>query len=418
MTDLLFNRGSLSDLIGAYPRSMQQEVDGWDENKVLAASEADLVDYLVQRYTLDAPSLRPREDWDSNANEEQVDVSHDFRRGFGRGDRRIFVPGHRFTVRIPFEGDANLFDYRPSTFNFNPPRANIPKSKPVVTFTFTAPQDDVDANKIRQDIDREVANLNGYLSWVRSDCAAWNAKVQDTAVECLQARKRRLLQQADLLSSLGIPLKRHDDFSGSFSIPIARRTRPALRPPRTPREAFTPEPTIAEEDYDFILGIITSLAVSIERSPTTFARLSEEHIRDHLLVSLNGHFKGSATGETFSGLGKTDILIREQGADAFIAECKFWSGRASLYKAIDQLLGYATWRDTKTALILFSRNKDFSAVLQKIREHIPEHPNCKHEVKRAAGSGVIRYVFGQKNDESRELHLTVLAFSIPSPDGS
>ena len=37
---------------------------------------------------------------------------------------------------------------------------------------------------------------------------------------------------------------------------------------------------------------------------------------------------------------------------------------------LDQLLGYSSWRDTKVAVIVFNRNKDFSKVLKTIEETI------------------------------------------------
>ena len=310
-----------------------------------------------------------------------------------------------------------MVHFLPSTRNFNPPQATVSKQDSVLTFTVTVPQDTADGERVREEIDREVANTESYLAWVRQDCTAWNARLPDVATDCLNARKSRLLQQADLLGQLGIPLKRRDEDLDAVSVPVARRTRPTARVPATPRTPFQPEPTIAQKDYDFILDLISRLAVSIERNPVTFSRLPEEHIRDHILVSLNSHFEGGATGETFNANGKTDILIREKGANAFIGECKFWAGQKALYRAIDQLLDYATWRDTKTALVLFSKNKDFAAVLHTIAETVPSHPSFKRETRRV-GETEFRYVFGQKNDTSRDVHLAVLAFDIPSPDSA
>ena len=132
-----------------------------------------------------------------------------------------------------------------------------------------------------------------------------------------------------------------------------------------------------------------------------------------ILVSLNGVYEGSATGETFNSTGKTDILIREQGGNVFVAECKIWQGERSLQEAIDQLLGYVTWRDTKTALIVFSKNKDFTNVLTKSSEGVPAHPKYKRTVK-TVGETQTRYLFSQKNDVNRDVHVSVLAFDIPS----
>ena len=106
----------------------------------------------------------------------------------------------------------------------------------------------------------------------------------------------------------------------------------------------------------------------IERSPGSFASLDEEAIRTHFLLQLNGHYEGLATGETFNSSGKTDILIRTDNRNVFIAECKFWRGPKSFTDAIGQLLGYLSWRDSKCALLIFNKTKDSSAVRQKMHE--------------------------------------------------
>jgi len=102
----------------------------------------------------------------------------------------------------------------------------------------------------------------------------------------------------------------------------------------------------------------------MERSPRTFSRLHEEEIRDFFLIILNSHYEGQATGETFSG--KTDILIRSEGRNVFIAECKIWKGSKSLTSAIDQILEYSNWRDTKTAVLLFNKSGKLSRILEKV----------------------------------------------------
>ena len=63
-----------------------------------------------------------------------------------------------------------------------------------------------------------------------------------------------------------------------------------------------------------------------------------------------------ATGETFNYGGKTDILIRYQGNNIFIGECKFWKGPKSYLETIDQILRYVTWRDTKVAIFVFCKD--------------------------------------------------------------
>jgi hypothetical protein len=151
----------------------------------------------------------------------------------------------------------------------------------------------------------------------------------------------------------------------------------------------------------------------MELSPHAFHDMGEEDLRSHFLVQLNGAFKGQATGETFNFQGKTDILIRVNGKNVFIAECKFWKGEKVFLGTIDQLLSYLSWRDTKAAVLVFNRNTDFSAVLSKIAEITPKHANFKRELGKSDES-TFRYVFGQPNDQNREITLTVMAFDIPS----
>ena len=158
--------------------------------------------------------------------------------------------------------------------------------------------------------------------------------------------------------------------------------------------------------------IIQNMISAMERSPSTFSKLNEEELRDFILVYLNGIFEGSATGETFNGDGKTDILIRHKGKNVFIAECKFWKGPKSLLNAIDQLLSYTSWRDTKTALIIFNKTKDFSDVLQKIESTTPQHNNFKKLLQKINSSN-LRFLFHHNDDKNRELYLSILSFEIP-----
>jgi hypothetical protein len=175
-----------------------------------------------------------------------------------------------------------------------------------------------------------------------------------------------------------------------------------------------PEPTIDEAEYQHILKVMGDMALMMERSPRTFAKLEEEEIRDHFLLQLNGHYEGSATGETFNAAGKTDILVREGNRNLFIGECKIWSGGKNFLEAIDQLLGYLTWRDTKLAIIVFSRNKDFTAVVESIKAEVEKHLHKKRDPAQE-GQTRFRYIFGNPDDHDREIIVTVMAFSVLPP---
>ncbi len=166
------------------------------------------------------------------------------------------------------------------------------------------------------------------------------------------------------------------------------------------------------DQYEQALKIMQDMALVMERSPEAFKSMDEEALRQHFLVQLNGQFEGRATGETFNMGGKTDILLREGDRNVFIAECKFWKGPKGFGEAIDQLLGYATWRDSKTAVLVFNRGTDTSTVLSGIDVTAKAHGNFKRLVVWPHESG-FRYVFHSNGDANRELILTAMVFHVP-----
>ncbi len=151
--------------------------------------------------------------------------------------------------------------------------------------------------------------------------------------------------------------------------------------------------------------------VEIERHPDIYKGKDEETLRDHFLMMLSPHFQ-STTGETFNKSGKTDILIRHEGKNAFIAECKFWRGIASFYKTIDQLLDYLTWRDSKAAILCFVKNKELTPVLEQINNLTCKH-SCFVRYNGKIDESQFMFDFHLKDDGTRGLKITVLCFHFP-----
>ncbi len=167
-----------------------------------------------------------------------------------------------------------------------------------------------------------------------------------------------------------------------------------------------------QEEYERILSTLHQMALVMERNPETFCAIGEEALRDHFLVQLNGTYEGQATGETSNGRGKTDIIVRLKGENIFIGECKFWGGEAKLQETLEQLLGYTTLRDNQLGMLIFNRNKGFSAVLEKIPAIIRSHPSFFREANHSETQ--FRFVLKHPDDSECKLNLAVLVFNIPS----
>ena len=386
---------------------MSNEIGSLSEDRVLNTSPEKLCDYFVEKYSID-PLVIDESGIHIDYGDAQVDVSHRFEYAVFDQSRPTYVTGTRITFFVPFSGDAELFKCRPSTFSLNPPRGVVRGNELVFVYDRTTH----DVPNIRNEFDRELQSVQQNLSRIADQVEQFNSTVRTKVSQQIGARREKLLQDRGIIEGLGFPLKRRSQVPTTYASPeVKRRIVPQLPPVST--KPSRPEPTLAIDEYEHILSVISNMVMVMERSPSAFKTMGEEDLRQHFLAQLNGQYEGQATGETFNYEGKTDILIRAEGKNIFIAECKFWTGPASLSEALDQLLGYTSWRDTKTALLIFNRKATMSTVLQRIPLTVREHANYKTDLNYETESG-FRYVFSHRDDPDREFMLTVLAFDIPS----
>ena len=405
----LFSNASVLDVLADQERQVKAKVQPLESDYVLNASEEDLVSSLTDEYTLDMPVLEEggiRVDY----GEHQIDVSGDPMRFISDPSRPLYVAGTRVTFLIPFTGNPNLLTIQPQnlTFNLGGSQAEIVGSEIHVTYASANPN----AQGTRREFDTELTQIKQNLGRLKEAVDRHNAGLAQLIRSQIQQRKNKLLSDANLAAAIGFPIKRREGATATYAVPVQKR-KPKLERPTVPSGPFQPEPALAMTEYDAILGIVQNMVRVMEQSPKAFEKMGEEDLRTHFLVQLNGQYEGRATGETFNFQGRTDILIRDEGKNVFIAECKFWTGEQQFLETIDQLLSYLSWRDTKAAILIFSRNVNFSEVLVKIAESTPQHKNFKKTVAKL-GESSFRYIFHQTNDRNRELTLTVLAFDVPS----
>lgn len=403
---LLFVTHDLDHSIRLTMEKMRQEVEGLDENRLLNTPPEDLKRYLVEKHGI-TPITLLRDQWYAEHQDAPVDVRHDRMRWIEDRSRPAMVAGERVEVRIPFEGESELFYAKANTFNMNPPRAVIEKNEVVLCYDTPADQ----PRDIRSLVDHTLTEIEQHLKWQRPMIDAHNQSLPSAAEQAIRQRRDQLLAQSQRAEALGIPIRRRADAPKTYALPTVKRKAVPTLPPATTAQ-FKPEPALVMELYEHILKVVQDMALVMERSPDAFKSMGEEALRQHFLVQLNGQFEGRATGETFNMGGKTDILLREGDRNVFIAECKFWKGPKGFGEAIDQLLGYATWRDGKAAILVFNRGVETSTVLTGIDTVAKGHANFKRAATWPHESG-FRYVLYSNGDKNRELILTVLVFHVP-----
>lgn len=171
---------------------------------------------------------------------------------------------------------------------------------------------------------------------------------------------------------------------------------------------------ISEVAYFQVIDFMLKLGTGLESFRQLSEKMDEERYRDYFVAYLdtlsNAH---TATGETFHGSGKTDILFRNQQKEVLlVAECKLWTGKEALSKAIDQLFQrYITWRDGKAALMVFNtKNKGFSKIMETAVEALKFHPLfVSYQGQRKETS--YSFIFRNANDPYKYIQLELVMFN-------
>ncbi|MBD2502524.1 hypothetical protein H6G83_18230 [Anabaena azotica FACHB-119] len=389
-----FSRGKLESIF--------QDIDNLDASNLLNTSLDNWCDFYENSCKFEMLEIL-EDEITTDQEEALVPVMNPYR-GYTQ------EKGTKFNFFIPFKGEKELFSYQSSVLIGdvnNTLLAQIDNNEIILEYTEWHPE----IIRIQSQFKQDLSKIRENIRYINQEVSAFNNSIRTKIKSKLESRQQKLLQDQNLVAALGYPLRRRDNTPETYVVPTVRRKISIPRPSAS-TTPFIPEPTLDMQEYEHILSVINNMVMVMEKSPKAFKDMREEDLRQHFLVQLNGHYEGQATGETFNFQGKTDILIRAGNRNIFIAECKFWGGEEKLKETLDQLLGYTSWRDTKIALIIFNRNKNFSAVVKQIPKIIKSHGNFKRELDYNCETG-FRCLLHHPDDVNRELILTSLAFDVP-----
>jgi hypothetical protein len=403
----LFSRATMSDLIESYKRDLAKEVQAMASDYILRTPEEGLFRYLVDKWTLALPVLGQAEI--QGTEDVEIDVSWQRDRYFRAGTRPV-VPGTRFTLAVTYEGDPDLFDF--GVYMGPSIAGNVLRDRNELHLYAQFDNQSLTKEAADAALKGQLEAVTQMLARVKPEVDQYQAALPTLVTEHLGRARARAEKSHSVSASLSFPLRRKD--APSQPVPVTRKPLAVTRP--QPSSA-PPSSILQLQAYNEILDMLSNMSEAMERSPEAYEGLSEEFLRDHFLMTLNANFGGGATGETFNVSGKTDILIRVEGRVVFVAECKFWKGGEGLRQTIDQLIAYLSWRDTKVAVLLFNRRKDFAAVLSKIPGSVAEHKDHIATVPGYNYPNRFRYRFKHNDAAGGEMLLTVMAFNVPSENG-
>lgn len=319
----LFERQNFHEVSEGRRAKAGQEIERYEIDGILGRSQEVLEKHFTQRIEIQLPILKLDQIFLLEAPRERTTTDrirdpmwHD---EFVNVTQRFID----FTVCIPFEGDGSFFYVRPMSsmvIHGRRPEVEIQADQLRLIYSEPVDTDDLDLKNI---YNAEVKLIETNLQRLAQDVEIFHKDLPQFIQKKLTERIKSASQSKKLIDSIQIPIMKRDDVPTTYRIPEIQKKPSFVEVAKV--ATFVPEPTLSIEVYENILCIMKDMSLAMERSPKTFQKLKEEEIRDFFIILLNGHYQGMATGETFNGSGKTDIIVRYENQNAFIGECKFWA---------------------------------------------------------------------------------------------
>jgi len=411
--DLLFSQRSLLQVLLNHLASVKEKVSSISKDQFLANSDDQVIDNVFSQMEILPLAIYPDQAILSDPRETKIQRRNNLL------DEVILVDSVETELSIPYSGDTDLWRYQPSNYDHNPPRGSVVPSRgndqagALKIKLLYSQKEFSGGDAVNREIDSILGSIDRYIQSVKRDIEAHNKKLKDDIARKVHQRREQLGAINEAVQKIKIPIRRRDGAPDITKLPIRKKI---LEPLKSKKQS-DPEYAISDEIYEYILDVIRHEGISFERTPTTFAIHDEEELRDILLAHLNSHFEGQVSGETFRKKGKTDICIEFENRAAFVAECKCWNGGKALLEAIDQLLGYLTWRDVKAALVIFNKSvAGFKQIQDKVLEIIQEHPNCVNAERLPSGSEW-KLVLRSEEDINRLITVRVFLFNLYTSQG-
>lgn len=383
--------------------TIRKEILSNSKEYILGVDENDYVSYLVARYTIEEFTI----DYDS----EEVELYEEKEKE--RQNEIWYYETYKYTeyifrVKYNYTGSTDALRIHPSSYQWSIGGSgdvsviDVYDNHLYIYFTIYK-KDKSEFNRTKEGTkSKTFENLNNALWHVRF----FNKNLQSVVEKEFEKVKSKYEQDDIFFKELNV--KSNKGKNDVYSVPVIQKK---VTTPTYTNKSY-PSPQLEMAVYKQILRTVYNVYKGFERLPNNYRGKDEEALRDGILPVLQSMYETlSATGETFNKEGKTDISIKESGGgNVFIAECKIWKGEKLFLDAISQLMDrYVTWRDTKTALIVFVPNDGFTEIVEKAKLAIKSHPYYVR-TNGVSDETSFSYIFHLANDKERLVYMELMLF--------
>tara|TARA_B100000809_G_scaffold264413_1_gene320179 strand:+ start:2013 stop:3218 length:1206 start_codon:yes stop_codon:yes gene_type:complete len=400
MMENLFNKHYLQDFINDYRKKLNEDIDSLEITD--STNTEDIISNLKSRATIHPINIR--EPKPSEPRETTRQRQNDWGESYSQKVYEIYVT-------IPFDGNKDLFYCMPysSTVVYLDKGVNITSNHISAKIVLT----ELDSTKFNSEVNGIIGTLKTNLPQIHSEIKLWNDSLDSFIRQSIEKRKGVVSKKHSFMEQIGLKINPiSDDYLTPNPIIKKKIPQPVSETSATKKELI---PILQESVYKDIKEVIYNTGQAIERKPSLYIDKYEEDLRDVFLLFLETRYESTTgVGEAFNKKGKTDILLKyaKDGTNLFVAECKFWKGKKSFLNAIDQLFGYLTHRDSKTALIMFVDQKELTTVMETAKKEIENHPQYKEHVIDNYNTS-ISYKMTLPDDSKKSIQMEVMFFHFP-----
>ena len=179
MSPIPFRDGDTFETFRQQTEKIVQEINQLDDQYVLKVPQAELENQYIEKIL-----IRPL-------------VLHT--------DSKYIIKG-TLNLAIPYEGDPILWKLQPSHFTLSP-YPDIKISSDRIVFSIGSPNDRLDNERLRENVDEAVRSLANAVQELTPDVERHNRDAPQRIKEAIKLKRQKAQANADAVSALGIPIK-------------------------------------------------------------------------------------------------------------------------------------------------------------------------------------------------------------------
>lgn len=198
--DILFWELDWHSVVEHQKQLLRQKVENLSAEDFEGATLDEHAAQLTADLALEPPKIFPE---NINVSQREVEIGVSGNRGdyFSRPGQH-YVKGTAIDVRLPFQGDKEMFRIKPTTFT-KPPRGRVEREYIV----FTIEGFDLTKEQVKAQIDERTNKIAKFLGFQAKSIGSFPSEIRKVAYQALEQRQNKLQADSDLIAGLGYEVR-------------------------------------------------------------------------------------------------------------------------------------------------------------------------------------------------------------------